>query len=493
MKALFLFISVALFFSCSSDYLELKNPNAIDSQQFFKDKNDIESGISGIYSELQNFPEIFNINLSEVRSNNIEFGISNAQRDQVDISRFNVTSTMNTIEDAWESGYVVIARANKVLEALNDIELDDTEFKRKSEGQALLLRAYAHFCLARVFARVPNIKEVISPLKGLTIPQSELAQTYAFIESDLKEAIEKLDKQYLGESGRATRITAQALLGELYLTWGSYPLKDETKLNLAIQNFESLIDEKGTNSFNWSNRFQDLFLAENNNKFSLFEVQYISGTSGIGALFPTLFLSNNFIDFPFNGGVPRISPSQDLLKSFIETEEDIRYKFTLDTLYTNNFFEQQYGLHIKKWYQKDVIPSLLSRNDWPHNYPIIRPAAIYLMHAEAIVLKNGGTPSQDAITSVNEVRRRAGLTDLNESITNEDFKQVLKREYRHEFVGEGLYWHFLVRTELAVQEINNWYASLNENITITEDKLIYPIPLSQMNIMEGLYQQNPGY
>lgn len=477
-------ILMTLFTSCE-DYLTLENPNAIDSTQFFQDEDDVAAAVTGMYAELKRFPELFNISLSEVRSNNINFNISNAQRDAVDISRFNVTQVMVTIEDAWQYGYVVIARANKVLEVLDELALPNQEFNQKSRGEARFLRAYANYNLVRTFGRIPIVSESLSPVEGISIPQSETEEVYAFIEADLLLAIDDLADSYPGEEGRATKLAAKALLAELYLTWASYPIKDLSKLDASIALSEDLIP-----SLNWTNTFADLFKVANDNTYSLFEVQYVSGTAGIGATFPSQFLSNNFLEFPFNGGVPQIRPSQNLIDSY-DKENDLRFNVSVDTVYTNNFFIQQQDNYIKKWYETSVIPSMLSRGDWPHNYPIIRPAKIYLMHAEALNLKNGG-PTTQAIQSLNMTRTRANLENLNPTNMDE-FNDALLSEYRAEFVGEGLYWHYLIRSEKAVSVTNEFFADLNESISINENKLIYPIPFSQMQIRDGLYTQNLGY
>ncbi|MFK8059528.1 MAG: RagB/SusD family nutrient uptake outer membrane protein [Polaribacter sp.] len=484
-KTYFILVILLAFIVSCDDYLVLENPNAIDSTQFFQDENDVAAAVTGMYSELRRFPEIFNISLSEVRSNNINFNISNAQRDVVDISRFNVSQVMVTVEDAWQYGYVVIARANKVLEVIDELALPNEEFNTKSIGEARFLRAYAHYNLVKTFGRIPIVKQSLSPEKGIEIEQSETEKVYEFIEEDLLLAINNLQESYIGEKGRATKLAAKALLAEVYLTWSNYPVKNTSKLDTCISLCEELIP-----SLNWSNNFADLFKEENDNKYSLFEVQYVSGTAGIGATFPSQFLSNNFLDFPFNGGVPQIRPSENLIDSY-DKDNDLRFNASLDTIYTNNFYLQQQDNYIKKWYQKSVIPSMLSRGDWPHNYPIIRPASIYLMHAEALNLKNGG-PTNPAILSLNMTRRRAGLNDLNPS-TMEEFKDALLNEYRAEFVGEGLYWHYLIRSEQAINVMNNFFTGLNETISINEDKLIYPIPYSQIQIREGLYTQNTGY
>ncbi len=478
---------VSMLSSCSDDYLILENPNAIDSTTFFEDEADIEAAVIGTYAELRRFPEIFNIYLSEVRSNNVSFGVSNAQRDAVDISTFNVSTTMNTIEDAWKYGYLVIARANKVLEVINELNLPNADLNTRAEGEARFLRAYANYALVRVFGRIPIIDESLSPKEALEVGQSELPEVYTFIEADLKIAIENLLESYPEALGRATKVAAKALLAEVYLTWGSYPLNESAQIDKSITLLEELISG---NALTWSGSFADLFTVANDNAFSLFEVQYISGTSGIGATFPSQFLSSNFLEFPFSGGVPQIRPSEELIEIY-DMDNDERYHASVDTVYVNNFFMEQRDNYIKKWFETSTIPSLLSRSDWPHNYPIIRPASIYLMHAEALNKKNNG-PTAAAITSLNMTRNRAGITGLNPANTTE-FLEALKDEYRREFVGEGVYWHFLVRSEMAVNVMNTWFDVTLQDISINTDKLIYPIPFTQMKIKPGLYQQNPGY
>lgn len=477
-------VIVSIFVSCN-DYLELENPNAIDSTQFFQDEDDVAAAVTGVYSELRRYPELYNIYLSEVRSNNINFNVSNAQRDAVDISRFNVTQIMVTVEDAWQYGYVVIARANKVLEVIDELNLPNQEFNTRSRGEAMFLRAFAHYNLVRTFGRVPIVDETLSPEEGVSIGQSETEEVYAFIEEDLINAIENLADNYPGEEGRATKRAAKALLAELYLTWASYPVQDLSKIDASIALFEELIP-----SLNWASDFEELFKAENDNIYALFEVQYVSGTAGIGATFPSQFLSSNFLQFPFNGGVPQIRPSQDLIDSY-DQENDLRFNVSVDTVYTNNFFLQQQDNYIKKWFEIDEISNLLSRSDWPHNYPIIRPANIYLMHAEALNLKNGG-PTAQAVQSLNMTRNRAGLANAN-PVNAQEFNELLKSEYRYEFVGEGQYWHYLVRSEQAVDVMNDFFTMINESISINQNKLVYPIPFSQMQISDGLYTQNPGY
>lgn len=485
MKNIYIIIIViaGVFSSCSDEDLLLKNPNNIDSTQFYQTEEDLIASVTGVYADLRSFPGIFNLYLSEVRSNNIGFDASSAQRDPVDISRFNVTETLNTLEDAWGLGYRIVARANKVLEVINTLNLPNEALNKRSEGEVRFLRAYSNYCLMRTFGRIPLINAVISPDDGLEIGQSELPEIYEAIELDLKIAIESLADSYPNGIGRVTKKAAQALLAEVYLNWSGYPLEELSKVDQAIPLLESLIRA----GLDWSNDFSELFKVANNNTYALFEIQYISGVAGIGAEFPTEFLNANMLEALY-GAVPQLRPSNDIYRVF-DMENDERYNATLDTIYTNNFYIPTEDNYIKKWFESGI--TLLNRSDWPHNFPIIRPANVYLMHAEALYLKNKEATSE-AIQSLNVTRQRAGLAYYTPA-SRDAFFNELNNEYRREFVGEGVYWHFLVRSGKAVEVMNNWFVNIPETITINANKLIYPIPFSQMQIKQGLYKQNEGY
>lgn len=113
------------------------------------------------------------------------------------------------------------------------------------------------------------------------------------------------------------------------------------------------------------------------------------------------------------------------------------------------------------------------------------------MKAEAIL--KGGSPGNqiDVDNIVNKVRKRAGIGPLN----NVTFEQLMD-ERRREFMGEGLRWFDILRTPDVVERMNNWRLAediYNTISPIKSDFLIYPIPATEIDVKEGLYDQNPGY
>lgn len=82
-----------------------------------------------------------------------------------------------------------------------------------------------------------------------------------------------------------------------------------------------------------------------------------------------------------------------------------------------------------------------------HDWPLARWADVLLMKAELDVRLSGGAPSAEAVECVNEVRRRAGLSDLSSTDTGsrEAFLDALLAERGREFLFEGMRKIDLVR------------------------------------------------
>lgn len=87
--------------------------------------------------------------------------------------------------------------------------------------------------------------------------------------------------------------------------------------------------------------------------------------------------------------------------------------------------------------------------------PLARWADVLLMYAEAEVRKTGTVPSVAAINAVNQVRKRAGLSDLPSVTTNtkDAFLNAILIERGHEFFYEGNRKIDLIRFNKYAQEM----------------------------------------
>ena len=144
-----------------------------------------------------------------------------------------------------------------------------------------------------------------------------------------------------------------------------------------------------------------------------------------------------------------------------------------------------------KYCSPDPVFWGVDRFDFPINFIVLRYADVMLMKAECILQGASGSPA-DVNKLVNDVRARAGLDPFPGDVTLDG----LLAERRREFLGEGLRWHDLVRTGMALDVINAWIPGEDvrgQMNMMNKDFIIYPIPQNQIDVKKGLYDQNPGY
>ena len=90
-----------------------------------------------------------------------------------------------------------------------------------------------------------------------------------------------------------------------------------------------------------------------------------------------------------------------------------------------------------KWRAKYIPERPLSRNNSSINFPVVRYSDVLLMLAECENEVNQG-PTPDAINALNQVRLRAGASEVNRAqyATYESFKQLVRDERTRELCFE---------------------------------------------------------
>lgn len=147
------------------------------------------------------------------------------------------------------------------------------------------------------------------------------------------------------------------------------------------------------------------------------------------------------------------------------------------------------------------------------SWPAIRLPEVYLSYAEAINEANGG-PNDEAYNLVNMVRNRVGLPDLDDDMTQEEFRKAVLRERACEFGYENVIWFDVVRWKnedsfkADIQGINMYQDDNTttkfryEIFNITPDRVwknqwspkwyLSAIPVDEIYKNYGLVQ-NPGW
>jgi starch-binding outer membrane protein, SusD/RagB family len=478
--------SVFVLNSCSDDYLDESKIYAEDSESYFNSESDYYNALVAAYDPLQS--TFINVLMGEIASNNTLCGGESA----TDVPGYQQIDDMihtpvnAQLQNLWSWMFGGVNRAAYILEFK-----DKTTFQGKEVyiAEASFLRAYYNFELVKWFGDIPIKPEgrfVLGDEK--TIPRSPKTEVYKLIEDDLKYAIANLSYT-TPQIGRATKGSAQALLGKVYLF--------QDKFNEASLVLDNLIKN---GPYALETDYNKIFeFAGENGKGSVFEVQY---TDVEGAGFGCLQCSEGNVAVGFQGvrgyqgtlftsGFSFNVPTKEMVDQFEagDKRKDVAIlditawatqsgaKYTTGYEHTG-YFNRKY---IPRKRGTDAAGDLNLTN--PNNYRAIRYADVLLMAAEAFNRK--ATPNDGlARTYLNMVRARAfGNTSNNVGSSGQALTNAIYHERRVELVGEGHHFFDLVRTGRGAN-IPGFVVGKHE---------VFPIPLEEIQFSQGNWSQNSRY
>lgn len=481
-----LLLSMTALVGCSDEYLEETEEYTIDSENFFNSEQDYIDALIGAYDPLQS--TYVNVLLGEIASDNTLSGGESATDvigfQQVD--EMTHTPVNDNIDDVWDWNFAGVQRANYILEFKDKTDFEDRD---RIIAEARFLRAYFNFELVKWFGPIPLSGDQRFELGDETsVPRSPVSEVYAQIESDLQFAIDNMDYT-APQVGRATKGSAQALLGKVYLYQDKFQESAEVLQDVIESGQYHLYGTQAGEDY--TNLFEEV---GENSAESVFEIQY-TGEEGAG--FDCLQCSEGNVAVGFQGirnydgpvfepGFSFNVPVQEVYELF--SEEDIRRDYSILDIEawvaeTGATYVEGYkhtGYFNRKYLPRkngNVGDANLTQ---PNNYRAIRYADVLLMAAEA--LNRGGINDQLAQDYLNRVRSRAGLDDVN--ATGAALTDAIYRDRRLELVGEGHRFFDLVRTGRAANAIDGFTPNKNE---------LFPIPLEEIEFSQGNWEQNPGY
>jgi len=298
-----------------------------------------------------------------------------------------------------------------------------------------------------------------------------------------------LKSQYpLSELGRITKGAAQSMLAKTYLFQQKFPQAEAMAAEVISSGEYALTP-------NYANIFTS---AGENNIESVFEIQYMNASGGNWGrnnanegTFTNVFqrARGQFGGFGFN------IPTEDFVQEFFkEGFEDPRLKSTVfregEPMGDRGVFTKEatggfpHDYYPKKYFnnRSEEAPFGDPAPNGGSNDRVIRYADVLLMHAEA-AFHNGNQSA--ARNSLNTVRARAGVPILL-SVSGPALLQAIYRERRIELGLEGHRFFDLVRTQRAATILGpKGYTEGIHNV--------FPVPLAQIQLSNGVLRQNPGY
>ncbi|MBC3844788.1 RagB/SusD family nutrient uptake outer membrane protein [Winogradskyella echinorum] len=481
-KYLVVIIFGFILYACDTeDFLNPDPESAITQDTFFQTDDDVLAAIVGVYDAFQGVNENTDTNIGRVnRGVQFEHLLTEHRSDNTrnatlegsksDFHRYTVVANNVESEDYYASMYQAIFRANTVL---NFIGVADEQNQASYQAEAKFLRAYAYFKLVRMYGDIPL---VTTPVEAENLDalftRVPVAEVYAQIVEDLLEAVNNLDNTY---KSRASRAAAQGILAKVYM---SQPNPNYTGARLLCETIISGMD------YSLQSNYNDVFYNELNSEI-IFAIQYQTGNALESQSFSSEFTStfrqgredgqnivnaNLFADFTTYGGNRTEFSITNL--GFLGQDENEVIKYLPDG--------------------SDITTSPptygTSTRDAGNDYIALRYADVLLLHVEAVIGDGTVTSDPDALNSFQEVRNRAGLTDLVTSVSKSD----LLKERRVELAFENQRWFDLLRFGVADTVLASHAADRGYVFNPGRD-LLLPIPASEINLSGGRLTQNPNY
>lgn len=228
----FIAISAIIVVSSCSDVLDTENLKDKSLETFYKSPTDINEAIAGVYNAIYTT----NVHSEEQMAANLMDNMMLGGGGPDDKSAKYVDNfedpTDDTYYDLWGQSYKGIARANAIIEKTADANFTTyfatpaqaEEFKNQAIGEALFMRAFFYFRLAKFFGGVPLITKIDGVKNG---PRATYSETFAQIASDLKLAIETMPAKPFtsiptSEYGHANKWVAEAYLARVFLFYTGY-------------------------------------------------------------------------------------------------------------------------------------------------------------------------------------------------------------------------------------------------------------------------------
>ncbi|GAB3704860.1 RagB/SusD family nutrient uptake outer membrane protein [Spirosoma flavus] len=470
MKAKHLFLallSASLLTSCNDNFLALTPQTDRNTVNFYQTAADFNNAVVGAYASLK-LSGVYGTSLywmGEVSTDNADYGVTTRQAVNVDNFQFvdrTYTSLNDIIYTAWRDHYVGISRTNAILTRIEGASIADN-VKKQYRGEAQFIRALLYFDLVRLFGDVPLVtSEITSPDGASSLTRMPAEDIYKLIISDLQSAEQALPVSYgTADVGRVPQGAAKALLGKVYLT-----RKDWT--NAASKLKEVITSAK----YQLLPKYSDVFsFATPTNAEILFNVQYKSGNTGQGSNFGPVQASEGA---RITGGSMRY-PTADMDAAY--EPGDLRKSFSMKSSYIDANGQTINQRYVSKYVQFGSL-----NNDSDIDFPVLRYADVLLMYAEAL---NEVSFNPEAVTYLNQVRKRAGLADTK-ATDQTSFRLAIEQERRVEFAFENQRWFDLVRTGRYVAVMTA------KKLPVKDFNTFYLIPQREIDLNKNL-KQNPGY
>lgn len=469
-KLLILSMSLLILTGCSKDFLDTQPESTINDEQLATSAAANKAIIAGIYSALRSYGLSVAGSHEDYGHKSILSAMDLMSNDELMTksswygSFYNYlgrTQTNSRSKLAWSIYYPQIKTANIVIAAI-PANTDDASLK-SLRGQALALRGYFYFMLARMYGPtyVGNEAKLCVPLytelsyEGKA--RSTVAQVYTVIENDLKESIELLQGFTRANKDGLDQSVAQAFLADVSLEMGKYAQAADLA-HKARQNYTLLTKA------DWNTGFFDITTGNE----TMWGATITSAQSTFVASFFGHFDNTN--DSGYAGG---LGIYKNIDKSFYESISNTDYRKAAFVSPAGNPTYPTLPTYANTKFRDPTVDS--------GDYIYLRSASLYYIEAEALARSGNEGTAKQVLYDITITRDPSYVlsTKTGAALINEIIFQK-----RIELWGEGYAWFDMKRLGVA---LNRDYPGTNHpafgklNIPAGDNRFIFQVPQAEVD------------
>jgi hypothetical protein len=491
--------------------------SAITPNQYYKTESEIVGGLASVYAAMQQVVQN-GYDIAEITTD--EIVVPTRGSDWYDNGQWldlhgqtftpNSSGTLAFGEGTWTSMFQGVARANVLLDALNNVDFAD---KKTVVAEIRTLRAFYYFELQDLFGGVPIVTDIAVTAR----PANTRAEVFAFIESELKAARPDLPVSWPANmNGRMTQGAVDAILASLYLNAQVFTGTVTTAgLQKGTAHWQDAIDacDRIINSGQYSlmTDWRKNFTADNNTAPEVIMAAKFAAADGQGLDFLMRALHyNQYTPSPWNGFSALADTyfafnSNDIRKQIflagpqvnVETGLPVKDRAGNPLIFDPNIIDitaapENAGARITKWPND---PAHVAQNNG-NDYATFRLGEIYLIKAEAMNELGQTAAAVALVNSTTRARAFAGAPECPSCTASpnpmvatdqQSFRDAILQERLFELTAEGKRRQDLIR--MGKYTTGRWTFKTTDSPAY---KVLFPIPQPEID-NNPMLKQNAGY
>ncbi|KIA99888.1 glycan metabolism protein [Flavobacterium sp. KMS] len=469
-KILTITLSLLMLTSCDKEFLNTTPESTINDEQLATSEEGYAAIINGVYSALRSYGLSIGANHEDYGHKSILAATDIMSNDVVQTksswygSFYNYIGRQQTSirsKLAWSTYYPQIKTLNIVLNAV-PAEAATTEKLKNIRGEALALRGYLYFMLARMYGPtyVGHQTDLCVPIYTTVSlephARSTVNEVYTLIENDLKESLPLL-KTYTRRNTSAVNLSvAQAFLADIYLEMGKYA-EAATLAHTSRQGYPLLSEGE------WNTGFYDV-----SNKDTMWGIALTSAQSSFVASFFGHFDNTNGSAYAGGGEIYK-----NIDKRLYDAIPDTDYRKKAFVAPTGNATYPKLPAYANIKFRDPTVNG--------GDYIYLRAAAMYYIEAEAYAKSGNEAQAIQTLYDITVTRDPSYVksTNTGAALINEIILQK-----RIELWGEGFAWFDMKR--LGIPLVRD-YAESNHatfgkfNIPAGDNKFTFQVPQAEID------------